>query len=595
MTECAGQPRADANHRPQRAPVAFLTSYVWRRPWSFATLFTLIVAAAGCAVAVQYGMKLIVDTMAGGDRRSSDIWRWLALFIGLIGIESVLWRVAGWLGCRTIVSTGVDVRLDLFRHLAGHSMGYFSGRLAGSLGNRVTSTSNASTTIFSAFVWKMLPPIVDFIGAVVVLWSIDLHKALALVGFVLIAGLTVLRFGLEGRPLHQAFAAKASGVGGEVIDVMTNIWTVKAFSAADREYQRLAQAFGSEASAQKKSWLYLEKARAGHDVLLWAMAGGMLVWAVMSWRNGRSSTGDVVVISALTFRILHGSRDLALSLVDAAQQFGVVAETLRVVAVDHQIADRPGAQPFIARGGSISLHELHFSHASGDSVFEGLELNIPAGQRCGIVGPSGAGKSTFLGLLQRLEDVQQGSVQIDGQDVRDVQQDSLRAAIAVVPQDIALLHRTVMQNIRYGRPGASDDDVFEASRNALCDEFIRELPKGYDTVVGERGARFSGGQRQRIGIARAFLKDAQILLLDEATSALDSQAEREIQNALERLMLGRTVVAVAHRLSTVAGFDRVVVIDRGKIVEDGAPASLLASGGTYSRLWQLQSEEQTTS
>ena len=568
----------------------FLLAYVARRWWLFGALALMIVAASSCAVAVQYGMKLIVDTMSAGDRNGAHIGRLLALFVGLIAVESVIWRVAGWTGCNAIVATGVDIRLDLFGHLAGHPMGWFSGHLAGSLGNRITTTAGAAGAIFSAWTWRILPPIVDFAGAMVVFTSIDVRMAGALVGFVVIAGVSVLRFGLVGRPLHREFAASASVASGELVDVVANIWTVKAFAAAGRERQRLAASFGSEARAQRRSWQFLERVRGLHDVLLLAMAGTMLAWAVQAWRGGAATSGDVVVISALTFRILHGSRDLALSLVDVAQQFGVVGDMLGAVATDHQVADRVGATSLVAGGGAIRLHGVGFGHGAAARIFDALDLEIPAAQRCGIVGASGAGKSTLLGLLQRLADVQEGAVTIDGQDVRDVTQDSLRSAMAVVPQDLALLHRSVMENIRYGRPSATDEEVRAAARDARCEEFVVALPQGYETVVGERGARLSGGQRQRIGIARAFVKDAPILLLDEATSALDSRSERRIQRALDRLMAGRTVVAVAHRLSTVAGFDRVVVLEGGRIVEDGPPATLQAAGGPYARLWRLQSQ-----
>ena len=240
--------------------------------------------------------------------------------------------------------------------------------------------------------------------------------------------------------------------------------------------------------------------------------------------------------------------------------------------------------------GAIELRGVTYGYDAERPIFRDFSLQIPAGQRVGVVGPSGAGKSTLIGLIQRLDDVQAGDVTIDGQRVVDVQQDSLRQAIAVVPQEIALFHRSVLENIRYGSPMASPDDVRRAARAALCDAFIAALPDGYDTLVGERGVMLSGGQRQRIGIARAFLKNAPILLLDEATSALDSESEQDIQTALDRLMAGRTVVAVAHRLSTVASFDRVLVIVDGVLEEDGAPARLRAGGGLFGRLWELQAE-----
>jgi ATP-binding cassette subfamily B protein len=233
---------------------------------------------------------------------------------------------------------------------------------------------------------------------------------------------------------------------------------------------------------------------------------------------------------------------------------------------------------------------VSYSYPDGRKVFDHFTLHIPAGQKVGLVGPSGAGKSTLISLIQRLDDVQGGEILIDGQPIADMAQDDLRRKIGVVPQDIALFHRSILENIRYGRPDASDEEVYAAARHAYCDGFIRQLPEGYDTLVGERGVRLSGGQRQRLGIARAFLKDAPILILDEATSALDTHSEKEIQMALSDLARGRTVLAVAHRLSTVSAFDRVVVLVDGRIAEDGRPTELRRRGGVFNSLWQLQAE-----
>jgi len=334
--------------------------------------------------------------------------------------------------------------------------------------------------------------------------------------------------------------------------------------------------------------MYLEKARMLHDICLSLMAGGMLIWAVRSWLGGTVSAGDVVLVSALTFRILHGSRDLALALVDATQQIGAIADTLRIINQPHGLEDPEPA--LTLDEGDIDFERIHFGYPQREPVFDGFSLHIPAGQKVGIVGASGAGKSTLIALIQRLDDVQGGRILLDGQDIRHVSQDSLREKIAVVPQETALFNRSILENIRYGRPEASDEEVFEAARHAFCDGFIRALPEGYRTLVGERGVMLSGGQRQRLGIARAFLKDAPILILDEATSALDTQSEAEIQDALNQLIQGRTVVAVAHRLSTLAHFDRIVVLRDGRIVEDGPPHELRRRGGEFAALWRLQAE-----
>jgi ATP-binding cassette, subfamily B, bacterial len=573
-----------------KRPLSFLAHYVRGRPWHFAGLLTLVMGAAACSVGVQVGMKLLVDAMAGPERNAGAVWAPLALFIGLIAAENVLWRSGGWLGSRTIVRVGVDIRLDLFEHLSGHSMRYFADHFAGSLGNRITSTAGAVGALISTLIWNIVPPCTDFIGAVIIFSTIDWRMAAVLTAFVVLSGCGIALFGERGRPLHRTYAEQASYVGGELVDVVANVWAVKAFAARARERARLADKFAVEAQAQRQSWLYLEKTRVLHDVCLWGLAGSMLVWAIALWSRGQVTPGDVVIVSALTFRILHGSRDLAFAFVGMTQHVGFIAETLRVIGHPHGVSDAPQARPLSHLGGSIAFEDISFAYADGRRVIEHFTLRIPAGQRIGVVGPSGAGKSTLVSLIQRLDDVQKGRVLIDGQCVTSVTQDSLRAAVAVVPQEISLFHRSVMENIRYGRLDASDEEVIAAARYAYCDEFIRALPAGYDTLVGERGIKLSGGQRQRIGIARAFLKNAPIIVLDEATSALDTESEREIQRALADLMRGRTVLAVAHRLSTLSSFDRIIVLINGRIVEDGSPLELRRRGGTFDALWRLQAE-----
>jgi len=574
---------------PQR-PIPLLIHYVLARRWQFGVLFSTIVGASACAVAVQYGMKLIVDTMATSDRQSAAIWFPLGLFLTLIVIENIFWRLGGWIGCRCVVATGVDVRLDLFTHLTGHAMRYFSQHLSGSLGGRINQTAQAVGGIIGTMTWNILPPCIDFVGAVVVLSTVDVRMALALIAAVAFVAGSISLLGIRGRPLHIVYAERASRVGGEIVDVVSNIWTVKAFSAREHEHQRLEKELGIEADAHRRSWMQLEKTRVLHDICLSLIAGSMLVWAILLWRRGSITPGDVVLVSALTFRILHGSRDLAFALVGTLQQFGSIAETLRVIAQPHHVRDAEHAQPLLPRLGDIRLEDVVFSYPDGRRVFEGFSLHIPAGQCLGIVGPSGAGKSTLLTLIQRLDDVQGGRILIDGQCIAQVTQDSLREQIAVVPQEIALFHRSVMENIRYGRLDASDEEVITAAKMAYCDSFIQKLPQGYDTLVGERGVQLSGGQRQRLGIARAFLKGAPILILDEATSSLDTHSELEVQLALSELARARTVLTVAHRLSTVSNYDRIIVLENGRIVQDGTPAELRDSEGLFKSMWQLQAD-----
>ncbi|MGH7125921.1 MAG: ABC transporter ATP-binding protein, partial [Stellaceae bacterium] len=301
------------------------------------------------------------------------------------------------------------------------------------------------------------------------------------------------------------------------------------------------------------------------------------------------TTGQVVLVCTLGFGILHATRDLAVALVDVTQHMARLSEAVATLLVPHELRDHEDATTLQRERGRVEFDNVSFAYTDGRKVFEHFRLRVGAGERVGLVGESGAGKSTLLALLQRFHDPQRGRILIDDQDVARITQESLPDAIAVVPQDVSLLHRSILENIRYGRPDASDDDVMAAAAAARCLDFIDELPQGLATMVGDRGVRLSGGQRQRIAIARAVLKDAPILLLDEATSALDSESEETIiREALDRLMRGRTVIAVAHRLSTLRGFDRIVVLREGKIVQDGPPGELMVKDGPYRRLIQRE-------
>jgi ATP-binding cassette subfamily B protein len=571
-------------------PIPFLIRFIRLRPGMHAGFLSLVVSAAACAVAVQYGMKLLVDGMAGGPGAREEVWNALSLFIGLIAAENVLWRSAGWLGCRTIVAAGVDIRVHVFDHLSGHSQRFFGQHLTGALGSRLTGLAGAFGAITSALSWAIAPPAIDFVGAMIIFTTVDWRMAAVLALFVAFMAAGLVVFAVRGRPLHRAYAEHGAYVNGELVDTVANSWTVKIFSARARERARLAAKFGVEADAQRKSWMYGEKTRAMHDVFLTLMSGTMLTWAVYEWTRGRISPGDVVVVSAMTFRILHGSRDLTLALTGLTEHFGFITDTLKTIGQPHEVADRPDAREITDLKGRIELRKVTFGYAGGRLVFDDLSLQIPAGERVGIVGPSGAGKSTLINLVQRFADLQGGQILIDGQDISLITQDSLRSKIATVPQEISLFHRPVMENIRYGRPEASDAEVIAAAKATYCDGFIRELPDGYNTVVGERGTNLSGGQRQRIAIARAILKDAPIIILDEATSALDTESELAIQHAFTELARGRTVLAVAHRLSTVASFDRIIVLVNGRIVEDGSPSELRRQGGVFDRMWRMQVE-----
>jgi ATP-binding cassette, subfamily B, bacterial len=516
------------------------------------------------------------------------LWGAVALLLALVAGDNLLWRLAGWVSTHAFVAVGGDIRLDLFNHLSGQGTRYFVERFPGALAGRITAAANAAWTIENALTWTTIPPGTAVIGSILVLGTINWHLTVVLLIVVAALGASIGWLAAHGSHLHQSFAGHAAHVSGDLTDVVSNIGLVRAFGAARREQDRLSSKIQDEMQAQRASLRSLERMRLFHAVTVFMVTAGVLVWSVELWRRGKISTGDVVLTTTLGFTVLHASRDFAMALVDMVQQFAKLGEAVQVLGLPHEMQDASDAQPLIVRGGAIVFKQVGFRYPSGQEVLKAFELDVPAGQKVGLVGRSGAGKSTIIALLQRLYDPDSGAVLIDGQNIAQVTQESLRGSIAVVQQDISLFHRSLLENLRYGRPDASDEQVFRAVEAARCTEFINRLPQGFDTLVGERGMKLSGGQRQRLAIARAFLMDAPIVVLDEATSSLDTESEQSIQEALSRLFKGRTVIAIAHRLSTLDAFDRIVVLDRGRIVEDGAPKRLLQTRGVYSRMYGRQ-------
>lgn len=564
-------------------PFAFIGRYLRHRRFAHLAILVAVVGAVSCSVATQYGVKFLIDTLAQGPKAANIVAPFAVLAI-LISADNLLWRLACWIGSFTFVAVSGDLRRELFRHLTGHAPNYFLSRLPGTLTSRITATSNAVFTIENMFVCNVLPPCIATLGAIIVVLTVS--PAMAGVLVVIAAILIVALFHLAdaGKPLHHNFADKAAAVDGEMVDVIANMPLVRAFCGLGREHSRFDETVGHEMKARQRSLFYLERLRLLHAVVSILLTIGLLAWAIFLWQRGAATTGDVVLICTLGIAILHATRDLAVALVDVTQHMARLAEALATLLIPHELRDHPEAEALVKRGADIVFDNVSFHYPDGREVFSELNLHIESGQRVGLVGPSGSGKSTLFGLMQRFYDVQEGRILIHGQDISRVTQESVRASISVVPQDISLLHRSVMENIRYGRPDASDAEVLEAAAAARCDEFIATLPEGLATIVGDRGVKLSGGQRQRIAIGRAFLKDASILLLDEATSALDVESEEMIRDALERLMRGRTVVAIAHSLPTLRSFDRIVMLQDGRVVEDGDPDKLMQRDGPYRRL-----------
>src|SRR5689334_5995520 len=540
-----------------RRPFPFVLRYIRRRRAAHLLILSAVVGAVACSVGTQYGVKFLVDGLSGGPARASTVWLAFVLLMSLIAADNFLWRIASWTASFTFVGVTGDLRRDIFRHLTGHAPSYFSDRLPGMLTSRITATSNAVFTCENMFVWNVLPPCIATVSAILLIGTVSLAMS---AGLIVIAGIMLMamfRLAAAGKPLHDDFADKAAAVDGEMVDVISNLPLVRAFCGLSYEHDRFDATVERELDARGRSLRYLEKLRLLHAVVTIVLTIALLAWAITLWQRGAATTGDVVLVCTLGLSILSATRDLAVALVDVTQHVARLTEAIATLLLPHELKDHPEAEPLIRSGAAVAFNNVAFHYPGGAQVFDKFSLRIQPGQRVGLVGHSGGGKSSMFALLQRFYDIQRGSITIDGQDISRVTQQSLREAISVVPQDISLFHRSIMENIRYGRPNATDDEVLRAAIAARCD-FIENLPEGMDTMVGDRGIKVSGGQRQRIAIARAFLKDAPILLLDEATAALDGESEEAIREALSRLMRGRTVIAIAHRLATLRNFDRVV-------------------------------------
>jgi ATP-binding cassette subfamily B protein len=564
-------------------PFSFVLRYLRNRLASHVVILSAVVAAVACSVGTQYGVKNLVDSLSAGRSHAGGVWLAFVFLMSLIAADNFLWRIASWTASFTFVGVTGDLRRDIFRHLTGHAPSYFLDRLPGMLTSRITATSNAVFTVENMFVWNVLPPCIATVSAIALIGTVSVPMSL---GMIVVAGMMVVamfHLAAAGRPLHDDFANKAAAVDGEMVDVINNMPLVRAFCGLGHEHDRFDTTVNRELEARGRSLRYLEKLRLAHAAVTVVLTIGMLAWAVNLWQQGAATTGDVVLVCTLGISILSATRDLAVALVDVTQHVARLTEAIATLLQPHELKDHPEAEPLVKSGAAVAFNNVSFGYPGGAQVFDKFSLRIQPGQRVGLVGQSGGGKSSLFTLLQRFYDVQHGRITIDGQDISRVTQQSLREAISVVPQDISLFHRSILDNIRYGRPSATDDEVLRAAIAARCD-FIEDLPEGMATMVGDRGIKVSGGQRQRIAIARAFLKDAPILLLDEATAALDSESEEAIREALSRLMRGRTVIAIAHRLATLRNFDRVVMLQGGRIIDDGPPDVLVKGKGPYREL-----------
>ncbi|MCE0506337.1 ABC transporter ATP-binding protein/permease [Roseivivax sp. GX 12232] len=482
----------------------------------------------------------------------------------------------------------------LHRHTIGQSVTFFDNDFAGRISQKEMQTSRALTDVVIEMIHTVLFALASVVGAILLLGTVDARIALGLLLWMVVYGLFIRAFMPRIRKRSKARASARAMVTGQVVDTVTNIKTVKLFAHAEHEdraalsamntYRHRALEFG-QVSVTFRFWLM---ALAGLLPVL--LVGGALLY----WSRGLVSAGDITATGAVALRLAQMTGWVSFTLMSLYSNLGEVEDGMRTLAPRHALTDRPDAGALSVTEGRVTLRDLSFHYGYERGGLDRVSLEVQPGEKLGIVGASGAGKSTLVALLMRLYDTEKGRILIDGQDISEVTQESLRRAIGMVTQETAMFNRSALDNIRYGRPDASFEEVVAAAQKAEAHDFILAMQdhkgrQGYEAHLGERGVKLSGGQRQRIALARALLKDAPILILDEATSALDSEVEAAIQDALHRAMEGKTVLAIAHRLSTIADMDRIVVLDRGRVVEEGTHETLLAEGGLYARYWERQS------
>ncbi|WP_454688400.1 ABC transporter ATP-binding protein [Achromobacter aloeverae] len=523
-------------------------------------------------------------------------------------VQKVLWGIAivlfvsiGLVALRTMaqhqilaINLPLRLRWDFHRLMLRQSLSFFSDEFAGRVTTKVMQTALAVRDVLLTFSEIVLGIGVYFFTIIALAGGFDRRLTLPFIGWIALYALAMRYFVPRLGKVGQEQAHARSSMTGRVTDAYANITTVKLFSHTRREARFARAAMEDFKDTGYRQMRLVSQFEIVNQALVAALifsAGGYALWL---WHGGEVGVGAVAAVTAMALRVNGMSHWIMWQMASLFENIGTVQDGIATLTHVPKVQDVPGALPLAVTRGEVEFDRVSFNYGGERQVLDGLSLTVRPGEKIGLVGRSGAGKSTLINLLLRFHDLGSGQIRIDGQDIALVTQDSLRGAIGMVTQDTSLLHRSIRDNIAYGRPDASDADIRAAAVRAQADDFIRQLSdqhgnRGYDTLVGERGIKLSGGQRQRIAIARVMLKNAPILLLDEATSALDSEVEAAIQESLNEVMEGKTVIAIAHRLSTIAAMDRLIVMDEGRVIEEGNHAALLARNGVYARLWRHQS------
>jgi ATP-binding cassette subfamily B protein len=585
-------------HRASAAPPLPATTFRFVRYFArqyrgwYLLMIALETINSTCGILIPYATGQIIKAVTQAHEQSlslvehlkGPLWLFIALAIG----EVVFARAGG--GVQIVIGPRQrqTVTRAMYAYLQHHSHRFLSNDFAGALAHKISETSMGYSQTIWTLIFDFYPMVIVFSVAIFMLGHA--HRGLAEFVAIWAVCFVLLSFFLatRTRPFAVAASAARSETTGKVVDAVTNLASTRLFARLDYEREYLDSQLQKEMRAVRRSNSYSERVRWFQYSAAAVLKIGVLYYALQLWGRGEITVAEFVVASTTTLLIINEARNLSRRFLEFFEYLGNVANGVNTLVKPHEVVDRPDAQRLPIERGRIEFQDVSFGYSAEQLIFQHLNVTIPAGQRVGLVGFSGSGKSTFVSLILRLYDPQGGKILIDGHDIRAMTQDSLHSQLSLIPQDPNLFHRTLMENIRYGRLDATDEEVFDAARKAHADGFIRKIKGQYSSLVGERGVKLSGGQRQRIAIARVVVKNAPILILDEATSSLDSITEQAIQETLNEVMQGKTVIVVAHRLSTIAHLDRILVFDQGRIVEDGTHDELLELGGSYHRLWSRQ-------
>lgn len=569
--------------------------YFVRKQWLSFLIFMLV--GVGWAIndtIFPYFLKKIVDALQDYTGNRMAIYDALKVTLILlvscwIGME-IIQRLNGILEIYAFPRFRANIREAVFRYIKSHSHEYFSNHFAGNIGKKLADLPNSCQVLMEIICFQFSTATAGTIIVLFMMWTTKpFFAVILLVWLVCHLGFTLL-FLKRLHHLHTVHSEAVSVLGGKMVDVLSNMLNVRLFSRIKYESEYLKPFQEDEMHKEYKAKWALTIMRIGMGISGLFLIFGMVFGLLYAWTQHWITLGDFTQVTMQAFWLLNWLWFINYQLTTFTREWGTIHNALGLVRKDYDVKDVEGAHAMTVSRGEIRCENITFAYGKHAPVFENFNLMIPAGQKVGLVGFSGSGKSTFVNLLLRFYDLQSGQILMDNHNIQHVTQDSLRENIAMIPQDPSLFHRSLMENIRYGRLDASDEEVIHAAKLAHCHEFIEKLDAGYESLVGERGVKLSGGQRQRIAIARAILKNAPILILDEATSSLDSVTEKLIQDSLSDLMRDRTTLVVAHRLSTLANMDRILVFHQGKLLEEGTKEELLQKNGHFAMLWNMQTD-----